>query len=189
MNIVQIGANRGYDELTSILEGKQVDFILLVEPLKKFNHSLFNCYKHIKNMHVENVVITDEKDKKQISFFLHDRMDENLEQASLLDSHVLKHFQSQNQLKEEIIDCITINELFDKYNLFDIDILFIDAEGFDDRIIKDINFKKYNIKQLYYENMHIDKQAIRIFLENEKYTVQDGTSVTGNNSVATKNIT
>ena len=81
---------------------------------------------------------------------------------------------------------MTINKLFDKHNLIDIDILFIDAEGFDDRIIKDIDFGKYNINQLYYENMHIDKHMMRQYLESKNYSVQDGTSVTANNSVATK---
>ena len=186
MNVVQIGANRGNDELTDILKSKQVDFILLVEPLEKFNSSLAKCYSYIKTVCIENIAITDELDKETITFYLHNQMDENLEQASLLNSHVLKHFNDKNAVTEKTVNCMTINKLFDKHNLIDIDILFIDAEGFDDRIIKDIDFGKYNINQLYYENMHIDKHMMRQYLESKNYSVQDGTSVTANNSVATK---
>jgi FkbM family methyltransferase len=159
---------------------------LLVEPLEKFNNSLLNCYSYIENLFIENLAITDEENKDYITFYLHNNMDENCEQASLLKSHVIKHFPSVDSVTEKNVKCIKINNLFDKYNLKDIDLLFIDAEGIDDKIIKSIDFEKYNINTIYYENMHIDKNDMSIFLENKGYEVINGTDITQNNSYAIK---
>ena len=91
-----------------------------------------------------------------------------------------------DQLLEVEIECSTINTLFDKYNLTDINILFIDAEGLDDRIIKSVDFSRFNIEKIYYENMHIDNFEISNFLNKMGYLVTDGTSHTPNNSIAIK---
>lgn len=195
MIVVQVGANRGNDELTSMLKGLEVDRIILVEPMSKFNKNLLECYSTIKNVHIENVAITDDPDKRVESFYLHEKMDEHIEQASLLKSHIDKVFNNsiytvektyEEQLVEVKVDCCTINNLFEKYNISKIDILFIDAEGFDDRIIKSINFEKFNISKIYYENMHIDNVELSSFLTESGYSVTRGTSHTANNSVAVK---
>jgi hypothetical protein len=67
-----------------------------------------------------------------------------------------------------------------------IDILFIDAEGFDSKIIKSIDFDNFNVSKIYYENMHIDVVDMSNFLENLGYKVSNGTSYTPHNSIATK---
>lgn len=195
MIIVQIGANRGYDELTSIIKDLLVTKLILVEPLNKFNDSLLKCYSHIKDLYIENIAITDDPNQETSLFFLHEKMDGNLEQASLLECHVNKVFNKseytsektyENQLIKTQVDCSTINKLFDKYKLNKIDILFIDAEGFDQRIIKSIDFKQFDIKKIYYENMHIDKNELSCFLENLNYNVVNETEYSKNNSIAIK---
>jgi FkbM family methyltransferase len=195
MIVVQIGANRGYDELTDLIKNIKVDKLVLVEPMSKFNDSLLKCYNHIENLFIENVAITDDVNKKKEYFYLHEKMDDNVEQASLLKSHINKVFNRpeylidksyDDQLLEVEIECSTINNLFDKYNLTDINILFIDAEGLDDRIIKSVDFSRFNIEKIYYENMHIDNFEISNFLNKMGYLVTDGTSHTPNNSIAIK---
>jgi hypothetical protein len=122
-------------------------------------------------------------------------MDENVEQASLLKSHINKVFNKpeytfdksyEDQIMEMEVNCSTINNLFKKYELKNIDILFIDAEGFDDKIIKDIDFNNFNVSKIYYENMHIDTSYITNFLEGKGYKVSNGTSFTPHNSIAIK---
>jgi hypothetical protein len=196
MIVVQIGANRGYDELTDIIQNIYIDKLILVEPIKKFNNNLLTCYSHIKNLFIENIIITDDFNKNKEYFYLHEKMDENTEQASLLESHINKVFNKskylidksyKDQLLKTEIECSTINNLFNKYKLINIDILFIDAEGFDDRIIKSIDFNKFNIKKIYYENMHINNFEISSFLKTLGYSVKNGTPYTINNSIAIKN--
>jgi len=195
MIVVQIGANRGNDELISIIKDATIDKLVLVKPLEKFNENLLKCYSHIKNLIIENIVITDDNTKHSEFFYLHSKMDDNSEQASLLQSHINKVFNRpeykldgtyEEQVIQTEIKCCTINDLFKKHNLSNIDILFIDAEGFDDKIIRSIDFEKNSIRKIYYENIHIDNQALINFLNDKGYSVVNGTSLTENNSLATK---
>jgi hypothetical protein len=81
----------------------------------------------------------------------------------------------------------TINELFDKYNLKKIDILFIDAEGSDDEIIKSINFDDYDIQKIYFENIHIKDKNIYNFLIEKNYKITEKTGSNNWTSLAEKN--
>lgn len=164
-NIVQIGSNEGYDELTKMIDKN--DFLLLVEPLKEFNESLKTCYKNISKLHIENVAITDEGCEETI-FYLH-KNSTTLWESSLLRSHILKHFSEEDGIIEKKVKCKNINELFNSYSIYNIDILFIDAEGFDDRIIKSIDFSKYDINTIYYENYHINVDEIEKYLMSKGY--------------------
>lgn len=193
MNIVQIGSNRGYDELTELIKNIDIEKLILVEPISKFNNSLLQCYSDVKNLSIENVAITDDPFQKKLCFFLHQDMDENIEQGSLLESHVNKVFNRpeyniedsyENKLLKIEVNTTTINKLFNKYNLINIDILFIDSEGFDDKIIKNIDFNKFNIKKIYYEDMHINNTDIINFFKNLNYEVQKYSNY---NSVAINN--
>lgn len=195
MVVVQIGSNRGNDELTSIIKGISVNKLILVEPMSKFNESLLKVYKDVDNLFIENIAITDDIDKKFEIFYLHEKMDENVEQSSLLKSHINKVFNRpeytsdksyDTQLIEMEVNCSTINKLFNKYELKNIDILFIDAEGFDDKIIKSIDFSNFNVDKIYYENMHIDVIDISVFLKGMGYEIINGTNFTPHNSIATK---
>jgi len=159
MNIVQIGSNKGYDELTHMV--KSNDFLLLIEPFEMHNDSLKECYNFVNNLHIENIVIVDNEEIENVDFYFHN--DDHMEQSSLSKEHLYKHFSDNiNVINKK---CKTINKLFDSYNLKDIDILFIDAEGFDDKIIKSIDFEKYNIKRIFYENTHIDNSIENILID------------------------
>ena len=205
MNIVQIGANRGNDELTEIIKqlDRKIDFLLLIEPMEKFNESLLICYNAIENLAIENLAIENlaivsDKKIKSTKFYLHERMDYNVEQASLNRSHIDKVFNHpeytssglshDNQIIEIDVDCSDINSLLDKYDLLNIDILFIDAEGSDDSIIKSIDLDRFNVEKIYYENMHINNEELEIFLIANGYSVTKGTPYTIHNNVAFKKL-
>ena len=97
----------------------------------------------------------------------------NYELASLNKEHSfnIRSYYDKNELIEKEIDSTTINELFDKYQLIKIDLLFIDTEGYDEKIIKSINFEKYDISELYYENLHCNTYDLRYFLETKNYEI------------------
>lgn len=192
MIVVQIGANRGYDDLTSMISDMHLDKLLLIEPISKFNESLLRCYKHIENLHIENVAVTDDETQKSIILYLHKNMDEYTEQASLLDSHIHKHWPNSDRSEyiETEVKCVTINKLMEKHNIKEVDILYIDAEGFDDRIIKSIDFETFDIKKIYFENIHIDLNSLSEFLSTKGFKTiygrQDPWCQVVNNSIAIK---
>jgi len=188
MKIVQIGANRGSDDLTQIINFNQPEILILVEPLKIHNETLNNSYSWVDNLKIENVVISNSKDK-ELEFFYHLDDGPGFEVSSLDIKHIYERHTHMN--KERItsikVKNTTINELFDKYNLKKIDILFIDAEGSDDEIIKSINFDDYDIQKIYFENIHIKDKNIYNFLIGKNYKITEKTGSNNWTSLAEKN--
>lgn len=178
MNIIQIGANKGYDDITDIINHNLPSCLILVEPFIEHNESLKECYKHIPNCYIENVAIVDNPDSTTFRLYYHISDTNHInkfELASFNKDHFKKVREkdwNEEGMRERIVPSITINQLFDKYNLLDIDLLYIDTEGFDDKIIESINFDKYNIKEIYYENLHINTNELHLFLKEKKYNIE-----------------
>ena len=103
MNIVQIGSNRGYDDLTNYISENRnnINLLLLVEPLEKFNDSLNECYNYIQNKFIENIVVTDTNDE-YVSIYLDLNMDDSQAQTSLLKEHVIKHFPNGEIIEKKL---------------------------------------------------------------------------------------
>lgn len=171
MVIVQIGTCRANDDVSKLVKsGIEIHKLILVEPMKIHNEKILECYKDTKNVYLENVVVS-EKDESQISFYYNIYDGPLYEVASTDINHILKHGYTIDNIVELKVDCVTLNKLFEKYNLENIDILFIDAEGLDDTLIKTINFEKYNIKKIYFEYLHLKNDDIYNFLDNSGYDV------------------
>ena len=177
MNIVQIGTNKAYDDVTDIVNqySEHINKLILVEPLKVHHQSIKECYKNYPQHVIEPSVIVDNNDQKEIIFYYHKDDGPGFEVSSTNKEHILKHVVFNPKLTSEgIIEqstpCLTTSELFDKYDLKDINILYIDAEGYDDKIIYNLNLHKYNITNIIYEHLHIDSEAVIKYLENMGYT-------------------
>jgi len=97
----------------------------------------------------------------------------NYELASLNKQHTLniRSEYDKNDMVGKEVESMTLNELFDSYNFSKIDLLFIDTEGYDEKIIKSIDFEKYDIGEIYYENLHCDINSLRHFLEIKNYQI------------------
>lgn len=183
MNIVQIGTNRANDNLTTIVNDyavEDIDLLLLVEPLSIHNDTIRTCYaKYIDKLYIENIVISDKNDETiKLWYHPNDLLHTNAgELASLNKNHSI-NIRSQYSINDiTYLNCpnMTINNLFNKYTLSTIDILYIDTEGFDDQIIYNINFSKYHIPTIYYENLHIDRDKLRNYLKTINYSIETNT--------------
>jgi hypothetical protein len=183
MNIVQIGTNRANDNLTSLVytyNSEDIDLLLLVEPIPIHNETIKSCYsKYASKLHIENIVISDRSDKT-IKLWYHpdDLLHSNAGELASLNKQHSTNIRSQYSINDVVyLECknSTINKLFDKYSLLNIDILYIDTEGFDDKIIYNINFTKYSIKNIYYENLHIDIEKLRNYLKSINYDIEINT--------------
>ena len=183
MNLIQIGTNTANDDFLSIvnsIDKKTIQNLILVEPLSYLNDTINNFYSSF-DYKLENLVITDDKNKTKERFFISPNCNWL---SSLSKKHIDKHIETE--VIEQEIDCITLNNLFKKYNLKTIDILFIDAEGFDDKLIMSIDFESFDIKKIYYEDIHIDNQNLKTFLTNKGYQVNKAEFKDNLTSVAIK---
>ncbi len=125
---------------------------------------------------MENIIITDDENLTKEKIYFHEEDTNHInkfELASLNKTHSIKvrnHY-TENGVCYRELDCLCINRLLEKYNLTKIDILYIDTEGFDDKIIKSINFNKFIIDKIYYENLHINGIELKNFLINKNYII------------------
>lgn len=196
MNIIQVGTNKAYDHLSDIVKSykpEKINNIILVEPFTYHNSSILDCYKKYQNkLFIENIIITpNNHHEKQEKIWYHEldtKHSNAYELASLNPSHAhnIRNNYQIADMKYNLMDCYTINELFDKYHLSNIDILAIDTEGFDDQIIYSLDFKKYNITTIFYEHLHIDKYAIWDFLKNRDYEIEHAIPIDPYTDKATK---
>ena len=185
MNIVQVGANAGNDDAYNYIINNihNINTVVLIEPLEKHNEILKDQYSSVANLYIENIAIVDNPELSTTRFFI--APEEGQVSALGLD-HLVKHNVHYTQIQSVEIPCSTLNKIFDKYNLIDIDYLFIDAEGFDDKIITSIDFNKYNISKIEYENLHIDNSKLEMFLSNLGYKITHGAGYNGWSNRASK---
>lgn len=172
MNIVQIGANRGGDDLSDIIGDRQPNKLILVEPMSVHNDYLKSYYNWVDNLFIENLAV-DTESNKEVEFFFHLDDGPLYEVASLSKEHIYeRHLQlSPDRVSSLISKTITVNDLLDKHNIKNLDILFIDAEGHDDTIIKSIDFKKFDIDSIYFENLHLKDDSVYDFLSKLGYNI------------------
>ena len=183
MKIVQLGVCVGNDDLTKLIGKTQPEILILIEPMEIHNDKINECYGWVNNKFIENIAITTD-DKTEMSFYYHENDGPLYEVASNNKFHIIKHGYNVEGIKELIVKTSSINNLFSKYNLDNLDILFIDTEGLDDLIIKSIDFNKFTINEIYFENLHLTQPDIYDFLESKGYEIIKSWGLNGWSSVA-----
>ena len=175
MNILQVGSNDGNDDCYKFIEisgKKNIDNLILIEPLDKYNIKLRERYKDIKNLYIENIAITENEEIDEVDFYIViDNITTKDQVSSINKNHPISHGISDNEINHVKINASTINKILKKYNIYKLDFLFIDAEGADSKIIKSIDYHKYDIRNIEYENLYIDNSDLTSFLKTVGYHV------------------
>lgn len=159
---------------------------IYIEPQKEGFQKLTNNYRHCKNVILENAAIAEEGGIG----ILYTIISQNGEigemavgQSTLkknLALRIIEYFSGSkyekqfNRIKEESIIKITIRSLLKKYNIKKVDILQIDTEGYDYKIIKTIPFDLIKPKFIRYEWCHLtkdDQQKSITFLKEQGYHI------------------
>ena len=132
--IIQIGANDGirFDNINKYIKKYKTKSIL-VEPIKEYFDQLKKNYNSYNNVFFENLAISV---NNQINYLYKvktndlNKYDEHIKGISSYSlDHLIKHGVKKKHITKEKIESISITKLFKKYN-FDINFLFIDAEGY-----------------------------------------------------------
>ena len=173
--LIQIGANDGnrFDELNKFIKEYRIKSIL-VEPINEYFEDLKRNYRNFKNVYFENSAITVGAKEKEIFSVNNNNLkdyDEHIKGINSFDkNHLIKHGVKLNPIIKKKINCISILNLLEKYNISKLDILFVDAEGYDGDII--IDFLKSSKQEpiLIFEYIHIKNKILKdlINILNEK---------------------
>ena len=172
LNIIQIGANDGktLDPIykKNLVHGKK---ILLIEPQKFYNEILLNNYSNFKGeLNIENVAIGDGSEDLEFYILKEEYWDEYKNKfgreancvfsfnkkllANLIAPRLgINLSEMDNYITSLDVDIVTLKSLIKKYNFNEIDLLQIDAEGYDFKIInslgdikpKLINFESFRL--------------------------------------------
>ena len=187
MKIVQVGANKGYDDLSNHLLSNydQVDFALFVEPNIFHIENLKNCYEKYENAVIENIAIKSPNHSDDKLEIYYHTSDPDYQIASCKIEHIESHLDwakkynydlynafKDGEIKSFVVDCITLEQLFDKYSIREIDWLCLDIEGVDAEILLTFDFKKYKIKRIEFEHLHLGhyKDAVKNMFLGMGYT-------------------
>lgn len=141
--ILQIGANDGKsDDFLYKSFNKDLKAILL-EPMEDAYASLQKNYKLFHKVKCLNLAldIKDHEKKffsvnpKYSEFYKKKYNDKNVEWLNILSSfhreHLVKHGIKEKHIISKNIQCISFKSLIEKYDYQDLDLLIIDAEGYD----------------------------------------------------------
>ena len=155
---------------------------ILIEPVRHLFDKLVKTYAGQDNLTFENIAMSD---KNGFRDFYRLKEDDKLKDwqgqlGSFSKKHVLKHREDipetaiEKYLTTENVRCITLGELLKKYNVKKIDLLQIDAEGYDYEIIKQLDFDSIKPKIINYEHKHLDKsnrKKCKLLLKKNGYTI------------------
>jgi FkbM family methyltransferase len=164
MNIVDIGCGLGKDEgfffvktYRKFLQGSNVYLIDASQDSLDASHKNYEkCFDKEEgiNFHFLNIAITDDPNVTSVPFFK-SQQEPTCGLNSLSPNHLKSHGRG-DALEEVHIEALTINALFDKLGLVQIDRLFVDTEGWDGKILLDLNLDKFFVPSIHFERLHID---------------------------------
>lgn len=169
--IVQIGSNDGKtgDPLYSLLHKNSKWQGLFVEPLPDTFEKLKNNYPDTSRFFFENVAINE---GSEMTFYWVDpKAKENLpdlpywyDQLGSFDKkHILKQLDGVLEpfIRTTQLEGISMATLLDRNAVKDISILHIDAEGYDWKILKQLDLTQYQPTFILYEYNHLSKKDLK----------------------------
>ncbi len=205
LNIVQIGANDG--KTSDPIYKKNLQYgnkLLLIEPQIQFREDLLRNYSDFKGeLHIEHVAIGNSKERLKFHILKKEYWEEYKSKVGKLPDHAFSLIKNQveiimaerlgidiSKIDEYMttldIDILPLQNLLKKYNFGDIDILQIDAEGYDFQIINSLEDIKPKI--IHFESAFLSKNdwnLFKDFCEEKGYGfiqgIQDTLAIYGSN--------
>lgn len=156
-NLVQIGCNIGQDDVQKFLEETDISYdVLLIDANLKSLLQCENSYKALGNKHhivFLNVAIVSDPTISSIDIYVPNN-DETSVFSSSSEKHTKLHSLS-SCFKTDVPAC-TLNKLFERFNLSEIEYLYIDTEGLCVDNLLALNFSKVSIDKIIFEFIHSD---------------------------------
>ena len=175
VHCVQIGANDGLrdDPIHAHIErlGWQA---LLVEPVPHLYERLCDTYRGVAGVRCVHAAITETGETLP---FYHlpprdDQEDWHESLGSFRKEVLLSHRKSipdiESRLAEIAVPCLSLEALLAQESVTAVDLLVVDAEGYDFEILRAFDFARYKPAMVYFEHKHLEAEkraALRALLE------------------------
>ena len=161
--LIQIGANDGkrFDILNKFIKLNKTKAIL-IEPIKKNFEDLKFNYRKLKYVKLENLAISVNNEINYL-FKVNEKYlkyygDHVPGITSFNKLHLINHGIKKNHITKEKVNSSSIKKIIYKYNLKNLDLLYIDTEGYDGKIVLDfLNIRLFNTI-IIFEYIHIDNK-------------------------------
>ena len=176
-SLIQIGANDGlrFDVLNKYIKEYKIDS-LLVEPIPFYYSKLKENYSADNFVKLEKSAIT--KKSGTISMYTVKKeylkkYDEHIKGLSSINKkHLNKHSVKSNHIEEISVECLSPKDLLEKHQIKNLDLVYIDAEGYDGDIVvnflNNLNFQPIIIFEFIHIKYDLFKNVIEK-LDEKKY--------------------
>jgi len=169
LSVIQIGSNDGIsgDPLYQHVKKNKLWNVLFVEPVPYIFEQLKQNYGSEARFKFENAAINQDG----VNQFFYTVGSKAFEEDPNLDSkyNQIGSFNKEQVLKlsqgvidqyiEEIeVNCLTINQLFEKNNIETVDLLHIDAEGYDWKVLSQLNLNKVQPVIIAFEFLNLSEK-------------------------------
>ncbi len=182
---IQIGSHDGVtgDPLHKLVMENPGWRGIFVEPLRFLFERLLVNYGNDPRFQFENIAIADESGPKDFYFIeasvesvsadfpeWHDQL------GSFDKNHIIKHLGSgvERFISSTKVDCLRFPELIRRHHVQKIDLLHVDTEGYDFRILSQVDLNTYHPLVVIMEHVHLSSQeklAASILLAKQGYHV------------------
>ena len=168
LSVVQIGSNDGIslDPLHQLVKKNKLWNVIFVEPVTYIFERLKKNYGNEPRFKFENSAINEDGSKQFFYSVNKDAYDNipnlshNYKQISSFDKdHILKLSGGvvDKYITEIEVNCITLNQLFKKTGIESLDLFFIDAEGYDWKILSQLNLSQYKPVVIVFEYVNLNE--------------------------------
>jgi len=158
---VQVGSNDGVrgDPIHDLVIGRPNWSGIFVEPVSFLFQRLRNNYGNAERFVFENVAIGTEKGKKRF-YYISEKAPAELDLpiwhdglGSFNRDHITSGLGEQiiPYIVEEDIECVPLQEVLDRNRVETIDLFHIDAEGFDYKVLSQLDIKRYKPSAIMFE--------------------------------------
>ena len=185
--VLKIGANDGVasDPIADFLLNDRRYRGLLVEPIPLYAKMLSANYEGTGRFKIEQAAIAAE-DSKTAMFYVEEKATDSKGQAipewlrgvaSLDRAHVEKHLlpEMYGAIRETTVNCLSVASLLARNKVHNVDLLQIDAEGYDYIVLRQFDFSITRPRLVIFERKHLlkeDESAAKAFMEQSGYEVR-----------------
>jgi FkbM family methyltransferase len=170
-SLIQVGANDGvrFDSLNAFIKEYKLS-CLLVEPIKEHFEDLKKNYANLDNIIFENSSISVDNEISHLykvkKKFLDIYGNHVRGITSFRIEHLIHHGVKKKHITKQEVASLSIKELLLKHKFEKFELLFIDVEGYDGKLVNDFLLNNSIRPYIIFEYIHIDHSTFKIVTDN-----------------------